>query len=472
MNRADQAALILRYLDGGMEAGEQTRLEEMLRTDPATAGLLCDLVLEQVLLHRLVHDTAVRAMPPPARRGWGWLAAVAAAAAGIVLAVVLFSARPAGPEVVVVRPGPKAVPAAAAYPAPAVSGDVRLAAGGLVRGGRVTTGAGGGRLELGGYCRLDLAAGSSVRIAGADHVEQVVLEQGEVLCDVDRGVGTFDVRTGAGVVSVQGTRFIVRTLLNEGDEAMQGPNVFVKVLIGAVLLTGTWGEMQLVAGQEANMPQPRTAAVGQAMSGMPGGSGTAMIEVSDKLYIVSGATLAVVDLKTMKVAARQDLSQVARDIADQRTKAMQDQFLARMDKNGDGEIAGDEMEQQQWLKWMDKNADGKITRDELPVPQMPSPAASGEAELAMSSTGLCMLRSGILFIFDPATLALRSQVTIDEAALNVNIGDMGMPRQGRGGRGGGGGGGGGGGNAHPGGAPDANAPAPNANPQQGNNGIF
>jgi hypothetical protein len=64
-------------------------------------------------------------------------------------------------------------------------------------------------------------------------------------------------------VSVTGTEFVVRMLDEEGEDGMIGKRMFVKVLVGTVLLTGAMGDLQLAAGEEA------TAKLGTIHTGKP-----------------------------------------------------------------------------------------------------------------------------------------------------------------------------------------------------------
>ncbi|MCY3024387.1 MAG: FecR domain-containing protein, partial [Planctomycetota bacterium] len=131
-------------------------------------------------------------------------------------------------------------------------------AGPIPRGTSVSTGDETWHIRLGhkGYCRLEVAPRSALRVEGQERAEEVYLEQGGVECDVDRGVGAFAVRTEAGVVTVTGTRFSVKMLEEKaeagekGGVAMAGRKLWVKVLMGAVLMTGAWGTTELKAGEE------------------------------------------------------------------------------------------------------------------------------------------------------------------------------------------------------------------------------
>jgi len=186
--------------------------------------------------------------------GWRWFLRVAAAAAVVIVASAVWLIFHGGP------PAPRTdAPAARAkgdYPAPRASGDYRVAGGGPVRrGAAVASENGGARLTLGGYCRVDMAPRSTVRIAGRRRAERLVLERGELTCAVSPGRGAFAVETEAGTVSVTGTEFVVGLVGEQGGAAMVGKRMFVKVLVGTVLLTGAMGEIELAAGEEATAKQ-------------------------------------------------------------------------------------------------------------------------------------------------------------------------------------------------------------------------
>jgi len=237
--------LIGRYLDGTAGAEDVSRLDEQVRSDPSARRALflaaaMDVHLRECLAEgdRLAgtQDTSSGGACSPARRyRFVWIAAAAA-----VLAVAV------GLGLVLGR-----------YPSPEASGTYRVVGGGQVRRGSVILAeAGTASVALGGYCRVDLDPGSALRIAGSKRAEEVVLKHGRVVCEADRGVGTFAVRSEVGTVSVTGTRFAVTMIEDKGDDDMFDRRMAVRVLAGAVLVSGAWGEMTLRAGQAATVPPP------------------------------------------------------------------------------------------------------------------------------------------------------------------------------------------------------------------------
>ena len=142
------------------------------------------------------------------------------------------------------------------YPAPHVSGRYKVTgADTAARGATVTASGGEARLSLGNYCRIMLEPESAVTIEGKQYEEQILLKKGKILCDIDSDQGTFCVGTGAGSVRVTGTRFIAALIQEQGEQNMNAKRMFVKVVAGAVLVTGTWGSMSLSAGEEATVPE-------------------------------------------------------------------------------------------------------------------------------------------------------------------------------------------------------------------------
>jgi len=158
---------------------------------------------------------------------------------------------------------------------------------------------------LGGYCRVEMQPESSLRIEGSPRAEEIRLNRGEVRCSVDRGVGSFRVRTDAGTVSVTGTEFAVSILEELGETRMH-----VSVSAGSVLLRGIWGEHELKADQEVVLPrrageaEPLAEAFGSAV-------GSPTVEHEGRLYVLRGSTLARMNIRTMEVEARAEVPAAA-----------------------------------------------------------------------------------------------------------------------------------------------------------------
>jgi len=174
-----------------------------------------------------------------ARRGGGrrWTVRVAAAAALVIVVSAGWILLQGG------------------YPGPRISGDYQVVGGGPVRRGTVVATRGGrAELFLGGYCRAEMAPGTRVRIVGRPRAESLALQQGTLTCDVDRARGAFTVTTDVGTAEVIGTKFEVTLTDEKGGEKMMGRQMFVRVLVGTVLLHGVWGSVELAAGEEAAVP--------------------------------------------------------------------------------------------------------------------------------------------------------------------------------------------------------------------------
>ena len=60
--------------------------------------------------------------------------------------------------------------------------------------------------------------------------------------------------TDVGTAEVIGTKFEVALTDEKGGEKMMGRQMFVRVLVGTVLLHGVWGSVELAAGEEAAVP--------------------------------------------------------------------------------------------------------------------------------------------------------------------------------------------------------------------------
>ncbi len=233
--------LALRYLDGTAGDDELRQFEEQLRSDPAARRELFLTAAQDAQLREILAGESINASPPltfRARRVARFLAAAAAVLILVTSAGILLNR----------------------YPQPEVSGTCRVVGGGEIRrGALIATDAEPSTVTLGGYCRVEMGSGSRARLEGAKYAEQVYLDNGNVVCEADHGVGKFTVRTELGSVSVNGTKFTVRMKDTKGGMAMFDRRMIVGVLAGTVLVTGTWGDAILRAGQEAALPPPGAA---------------------------------------------------------------------------------------------------------------------------------------------------------------------------------------------------------------------
>lgn len=240
--------LVSRYLDGTADSDDLRRLDERLQADGEARHNLFIAAAQDAQLREILAVESISQGPSltfPSRRP---ARLIAAAAAVLIVAggLGLFLNR---------------------YPQPEITGPCRIVGGGEVqRGSVIATDDGPGAIALGGYCHVVMGSQSTVRLEGEKREEQVFLQRGDVVCEADRGVGRFTVRTDVGSVSVKGTKFTVQVLEKRGEEVMFDKRMVVGVLMGTVLVTGTWGNATLRAGQEASLPPPG-AALGSIIAG-------------------------------------------------------------------------------------------------------------------------------------------------------------------------------------------------------------
>jgi len=233
--------LISRYLDTTASADEVRHLDARLREDAVARRTLILDAAQDALLRECLAEVEPLVGATPLRRPRRVVRAVMALAAVViaVMSLMLLCER---------------------YPRPRASGSYTVAGGGPVgRGSVLSAGTEGAAVALGGYCQVDLQPGSTVRIEGEKRAEHVFLQQGVVVCEADRGVGAFEVATSVGTASVTGTLFAVRTADEEGERTLFDRRMSVEVLVGAVQVRGTWGQMVLHAGDTAALPPPEAA---------------------------------------------------------------------------------------------------------------------------------------------------------------------------------------------------------------------
>ena len=222
---------------------------------------LIDTLLREALGRETPPNLAGRILARAAfeRRRFYWLAGGLSAAAAVLLGLALYKFALNGkPAEVAVEPKPQQEPGLKwepePYTPPKPELDLRPSPGEWTRGERIKTDKEPKKLELGGYCKLEAGANSSLVNEGKEHAEQVLLEAGNVTCQVDRHVGTFAVRTDSGMVSVTGTKFTV-AVSGEGNdlktEYAQRRQLSVSVQEGAVELNG-WA-LTLHAGEEGGV---------------------------------------------------------------------------------------------------------------------------------------------------------------------------------------------------------------------------
>jgi len=206
------------------------------------ADRLTDILLGERLGGEGPPDLSGRVLARAGRSGRRLAFRWAAAAAALLVAGIGSLWWPSAPQ--------KPISRKPAYAAPAVSGDYRVEGDGTIRRGAVVhTDEGTAELSMGGYAHVTMKPGSSARIAGTQNAEEVVLTRGEIDCEVKASRSRlFVVRTELGTVSVVGTRFTVQ--LTGEETEMNGKKMLVKVLVGAVLVTGLNGAQSVVSAGE------------------------------------------------------------------------------------------------------------------------------------------------------------------------------------------------------------------------------
>jgi hypothetical protein len=131
----------------------------------------------------------------------------------------------------------------------------RVQGGALRRGDVITAGRNGALLRLGGYCEVEMDAGTEVVLRGGPKKEEIELTDGWTLSHVTPGKGGFVVRTPRGNISVAGTEFITAVehpATPDGDAEMnklkKAAVVTAVVLSGAVAYHFDTGSGELKAG--------------------------------------------------------------------------------------------------------------------------------------------------------------------------------------------------------------------------------
>ena len=162
-------------------------------------------------------------------------------------------------------------------------------------------------------------------------------------------------------------------------------------------------------------------AAGEARAQMSWGAfsrsgGAAMVEHGGKLYVVSGSTLARLDAATLKVEAKKDLSDLGKTDEEKAAEERERRsFMEKYDADNDGLITMDELDRRRFYIYRyDRNGDRKLSADELKAMGRPAPAASGEAVLLLKKGKLYLLRSGMVFLFDPDSLELKETAVVVE----------------------------------------------------------
>ena len=228
--------LMLRHVDGEATEAEAAKLTHALESDPSLRWEFAHLLMQCVQLAELgkqmATETAGSDVRHPRRFPYRWLSA-ASVAAGVILAVSAGWALLSRPT----------------YPEPVAEGRVQITREGVAlprnssarRGDRIRAETDGVWLTLGGYCRLNLAAGTRVSLAGQPGDEVIRLARGGVHSRVDSAAGRFKIETDYGDLVVQGTEFLAElTLLPalSGVGAMEASSQKLSKLLSVVVMSG------------------------------------------------------------------------------------------------------------------------------------------------------------------------------------------------------------------------------------------
>jgi hypothetical protein len=248
--------IILQYFDGTLSDRGVMGLNARLENDSDLRREFAEMLIHEVQLNEIGKEIKEEGISFSERThplfSMPWRIAACAAAAVVVAVMLCFYLMGEG------------------YPSPTAAGFYEVKGANKVeRGAVIETRDKEAELSMGNYCRVELKPESSVKIEGKEYAEKIYLERGQVVCDIESKIGTFYVETEAGTVSVKGTKFIVK-YLEKGDENMNAKQMFVKVLVGAVLLSGAWGSMPLAAGDEAVVPEEKKVSLPESLYGFSG----------------------------------------------------------------------------------------------------------------------------------------------------------------------------------------------------------
>ncbi|MBI2192998.1 MAG: FecR domain-containing protein [Planctomycetes bacterium] len=196
------------------------------------------------------------------------------------------------------------------YPRPEIRGDVRILRGGVAtasgtrprRGDTLIAGPGGASLTLGGYCRIRLDPRAEVVIAGYPQKEEIELQNGRVVSQVDPGRGRYSVRTLHGSIEVAGTEFAValedpkpkgETSMNPAQKSL-ARMLTVSVIAGTVVchlgektLTLGTNESYLFAGdREEGKTHGTVVSAGEKELQIKAGNATVTLTVSAEKKLI------------------------------------------------------------------------------------------------------------------------------------------------------------------------------------------
>ena len=113
----------------------------------------------------------------------------------------------------------------------------RVSLGVLSRGQSIIAGPGGVGLILGGYCELDIDAGTVAVLRGKSRKEEIELQNGKLVSRITPDAGEFTVLTPRGTIKALGTEFettVVKYRTVKGEKSMNRSNKCAVVTVAVV----------------------------------------------------------------------------------------------------------------------------------------------------------------------------------------------------------------------------------------------
>jgi len=249
MDHSELHTLIDAYMDLHLDPKKKNVLQQELTVSSEAREIFWQKIYQHSLLHEVFIEASAKESAESAHRSrrsplriWGRAAVLAVLGLSVFMFLVFRES----------------------YPDFRISGSIRIVDDHkLAREATLTAGRNGGELVLGGYCSVALDPASTVRIEGSRYREKIFLERGRAVCRIQPDMGSFTVGTAVGEVAVQGTVFSVElieednvtaheptgTQVHKGEKKMKCGKMIVNVMVGAVLVVGTWGDTRVAAGE-------------------------------------------------------------------------------------------------------------------------------------------------------------------------------------------------------------------------------
>ncbi len=134
--------------------------------------------------------------------------------------------------------------------------------------------------------------------------------------------------------------------------------------------------------------------------------------VSDgNLFIVLGREIRRLDADTLEEEKKAEIPVPGAD--DETSRKMQEKFIKRFDKDGDGAVSGNELPRPELLDRLDKDGDGKVSQSEAPGPQMMAARMpAGPSTLLVQEGSVYVFQGGALYRFDAESLELEASAEL------------------------------------------------------------